>query len=99
VQQPDITEVYTDLGELEMSQKTASIVVRSLGVVSMSLLASCAAQDPLEFRPRPDMTEIAELLDCPSFTKATCIERIGRPYSCYCMDEDALRRILEPDKH
>jgi hypothetical protein len=99
MQHPPVTQVYTISGELEMSQKTASIVVRSLGVVSLSLLASCAAQDPLEFRPRPDMTEIAKLLDCPSFTKAACIERVGRPYSCYCMDEDVLRRILEPDKY
>ena len=82
-----------------MSETNPGHVVSALAVISLTLLASCAAQEPLEFRPRPDMIEIAELLDCPSFTRAACIERIGRPYSCYCMDEDALRRILEPDKH
>jgi hypothetical protein len=82
-----------------MSKKNAYNAVRALTVVSLFLLASCAAQEPLEFRPRPDMTEVARQLDCPSDTKATCIERIGRPYSCYCMDEDALKKILEPDKY
>jgi hypothetical protein len=99
MQQPDITEVYTDSGGPTMLQKTPEIVYRVLAVTGLSLLVSCAAQDPLEFRPRPDMTEIEELLDCPSFTRATCIERIGIPYSCYCMDEDVLRKILEPDKY
>jgi hypothetical protein len=45
------------------------------------------------------MTEIEEHLECTSYTRATSIERIAIPYSCYCMDEDVLRKILEPDKY
>jgi hypothetical protein len=99
MQQPDVTEVYTDSRGPDMSKTDPKTVVRTLTVVGLSLLASCAAQDPLEFRPRPDMTEVARQLNCPSSTKATCIERVGRPYACYCMDEDALRKILEPEKY
>lgn len=62
-------------------------------------LAACAAQDRLEYEPRPDMDKIQELLNCPSDRMPTCIERIGKPYTCYCMDEEAMRKILEPDKY
>jgi len=99
MQQPDVTKVYTDSGGPTMSQKTQEVVYRVLAVTGLSLLVSCAAQDPLEFSPRPDMTEIARQLDCPSYTKAACMERVGRPYTCYCMDKDIMRMILEPDKY
>lgn len=82
-----------------MSKTNPTAVVRALTVIGLFLLVSCAAQEPLEFRPRPDMTEVAKLLDCPSGGKATCIERSGKLYSCSCVDDDALRRILEPDKY
>lgn len=82
-----------------MSNTNPGTVIRALTVIGLFLLASCATQEPLEFRPRPDMTEVAELLDCRSGTKATCIERIGKPYTCYCMDNDALKKILEPTKY
>lgn len=65
----------------------------------LSCLAACAAQDRLEYEPRPDMDKIQELLNCPSDRMPTCVERIGKPYTCYCMDEEAMRKILEPDKY
>ena len=60
---------------------------------------ACAPVTPMEERDRPDMLEIAKALNCPSDRTPTCVERINRPYSCFCMDEDALRMILEPDKY
>lgn len=68
-------------------------------VTAIVLLGACAAQEPLEYEPRPDMEEIALLLNCPFGRTPTCLERMGKPYKCYCMDEDALRRLLEPDKY
>ena len=82
-----------------MSKKNPYNVVRVVTVVSLFLLVSCAAQDPLEFPPRPDMTEVARQLDCPSDRTPTCIERVNRPYSCYCMDDDALKKLLEPPRY
>ena len=82
-----------------MSKKNPYNVVRVVTVVSLFLLVSCAAQDPLEFRPRPDMTEVVRRLDCPSDRTPTCIERVNRPYSCYCMDDDALKKLLEPTRY
>ena len=61
--------------------------------------AACAPVQPLETRPRPDMLEVAKALNCPSDRTPTCIERINKPYSCFCMNEDTLRMILEPDKY
>jgi len=82
-----------------MSRMNQEGVGRVLAVTSLFLLASCAAQDPLEFRPRPDMDEVARLLDCPSDQTPTCIERVNRPYSCYCMDDDALKKLLDPTRY
>lgn len=45
------------------------------------------------------MAEIRKLLDCPPNTTPVCTERIGKPYYCFCADQDALRRIMEPDKY
>jgi hypothetical protein len=72
---------------------------RFLLLLSVAGLAACAPQDRLEYEPRPDMDKIQELLNCPSDRMPTCIERIGKPYTCYCMDEEAMRKILEPDKY
>ena len=63
------------------------------------IAAACAPVEPLENRARPDMLEIARTLDCPSDRTPTCVARVNKPYSCFCMDEDALRMILEPDKY
>ena len=71
------------------------IIVLAVAVVA----GGCAPVTPLEERPRPDMQEVARALDCPSDRTPTCIERINKPYSCFCMDEDMLRMILEPDKY
>ena len=79
-----------------MSETSSRHVVGTLTVISLFLLAACAAPDSLEYSPRPDMNEVAKLLDCPSDRTPTCIERVNRPYSCYCMDDDALRELLEP---
>ena len=64
-----------------------------------AFLSSCSSSEEREQRERPDMLEVGEALNCPTDRTPICIERIGRPYSCYCMDEDALKKILEPDKY
>ena len=74
--------------------------LRFIGAVAVAVVAAgCAPVTPLEYRPRPDMLEVAKALNCPSDRTPTCVERINKPYSCFCMDEDALRMILEPDKY
>ena len=74
--------------------------LRIIIVLAVAVVATgCAPVTPLEERPRPDMQEVARALDCPSDRTPTCIERINKPYSCFCMDEDMLRMILEPDKY
>lgn len=82
-----------------MSRMNHESVVRVLAVISLFLLAACAAPDSLEYSPRPDMDEVAKLLDCPSDRTPTCLERVNRPYSCYCMDDDALKKLLEPTRY
>lgn len=82
-----------------MSKNNQGIVVVALTVISLSLLAGCSSKEPLQYRSGVDMNEVAELLNCPSDRTPTCIERIGKPYSCYCMDDDALKMILEPTKY
>jgi len=74
-------------------------VNRFLAIFGVALLAGCATQGPAEFRPRPDMAEIGEMLNCPAHQTPVCIERIGKPYSCYCLEEDSLRQILEPTRY
>ena len=96
---PAAAEVYTESGEQNMSAKNSRHSVSALAVVSFFLLAACAAPDSLEYSPRPDMNEVAKLLSCPSDRTPTCIERVNRPYSCYCMDEDALKKLLEPTRY
>lgn len=63
------------------------------------LLGACATGEPAQQPPRLDMAEIRKLLDCPPNTTPVCTERIGKPYHCFCADQDALRRIMEPDKY
>jgi len=82
-----------------MSLITSENGFRALAIISVAALSACAAQEPLEYAPRPDMEEVGKLLDCPSDRTPTCVDRPGEPYSCFCMDEDALRKILEPDKY
>jgi len=82
-----------------MSGTNPSNVARVLAVISLFLLAGCSSKEPLQYQPRHDMDKIAELLDCPSDRTPTCLERMGKPYSCYCMDDDALKRLLEPTKY
>jgi len=74
-------------------------MLRLLLLLSAIDLAACAARGPLEYEPRPNMDEIKDQLNCPSDRMPACIERIGHPYTCYCMDEDAMRKVLEPDKY
>lgn len=76
-------------------------MLQRLLLILATILAACASQDQdlLEYEPRPDMDEIRELLNCPSDRMPTCIERIGKAITCFCMDEDAMRRILEPEKY
>mgnify|MGYP001594379885 CR=1 FL=1 len=78
---------------------TANTLRVALLLTVVFVATGCAPVEPLEYRPRPDMVEIARALNCPSDRTPTCVERINRPYSCFCMDEDALRMILEPDKY
>ena len=78
---------------------SASTLRVGITLAAALVAAGCAPVEPLEYRPRPDMVEIARALNCPSDRTPTCVERINRPYSCFCMDEDALRMILEPDKY
>ena len=79
-----------------MTARAPRILVALAAVV---VAAACAPTEPLEDRPRPDMLEVAKALDCPSDRTPTCVQRINKPYSCFCMDEDVLRMILEPDKY
>lgn len=79
-----------------MSAQGFRIAVTLAGAAA---LFGCAPVTPLEERPRPDMQEVAKALNCPSDRTPACIERINKPYSCFCMDEDALRMILEPDEY
>ena len=72
---------------------------RFLLLFCIAALTACASQNRLEYEPRPDMEEIQKLLNCPSDRMPTCVERIGKPYTCFCMDEEAVRKILEPDKY
>jgi hypothetical protein len=69
------------------------------GLICAALLAGCGATPAFERGAEPDMQEVAKLLNCPSFSKATCVAQTSGPYSCFCMDEDAVRAILEPDKY
>lgn len=71
----------------------------SLAILGIAMIVGCATQEPVEFRPRPDMAEIEKMLNCPPDRTPVCIERIGKPYSCFCMAEDALRQILEPTRY
>jgi hypothetical protein len=70
-----------------------------LGLTSVIWLGACAPDQPLQQAPRPDMAEVAKQLNCRVGRTPTCVERINKPYSCYCMDEDSLRMILEPGKY
>ncbi len=79
-----------------MTARAPRIVIALAAAV---FAAACAPTEPLEYRPRLDMLEVAKALDCPSDRKPTCVQRINKPYSCFCMDEDALRMILEPDEY
>ncbi|NIL93641.1 MAG: hypothetical protein GTO71_04210 [Woeseiaceae bacterium] len=74
-------------------------LARLVGAAGLALLVGCSSTGPLEFRPRPDIEEIAKQLDCPAGRTPTCIERINKPYSCYCADEIALEMIFEPYKY
>lgn len=65
----------------------------------MLLLSACAPTEPLEFQPRLDMEEVAKQLNCAWDRTPTCIERINKPYTCYCADRELLREIMEPDTH
>lgn len=78
---------------------TATILQILVTLLVAAAAAGCAPVQPLEQRPRPDMQEVAKALNCPSDRTPACVERINKPYSCFCMDEDALRMILEPDKY
>ena len=65
-------------------------------LLTFAVLGSCAAPDPMSRPPRPDMNEVARMLDCPIGRSAACVERQNGPIRCFCMDEDALREMLEP---
>ena len=73
--------------------------MRLILLLTVFVLSACTSRAPLQYAPRPDMATIEESLNCPSDQMPTCIERIGKPYACYCMDDDVLRQILEPDKY
>ncbi len=79
-----------------MSRFIATVL---LALAGATLLGACAPTEPLNYRPRPDMQEIAKQLDCPMGRTPTCIERINKPYQCYCADEIALEMIFEPYKY
>ena len=70
-----------------------------LALAAIIVLGACAPAEPLSYRPRPDMQEIAERLDCPIGRTPTCIERLNKPYQCYCADELAMEMIFEPYKY
>ena len=76
-----------------------NIAYRILALAGICLLSACAPIEPLEYRQRPDMEEIAKILDCPAGRTPACVERINRPYQCYCADELALEMIFEPYKY
>jgi len=99
VERATLAEVHIDSREVFMFPIGKKLAIFSLLVTAVTLLGACAAQEPIEYGPRPDMGEIALLLDCPSDRTPACLERMGKPYKCYCMDKDALRRLMEPDKY
>jgi len=80
-----------------MALTSAGFVAQLLAVSCLIMLAACAPSEPLEFRPRPDMIEVAKALNCPSYLTPTCIERVNKPYSCSCMDKELLLEILDPE--
>ena len=77
--------------------RCAAITLLALAIAG--LLSACAPTEPLEYRPRPDMEEVARQLNCPVGRTPTCVERLNQPYSCFCMDKDAMRMILEPEPY
>ena len=77
----------------------AQTLAKLLVPAALCLVAACAPTEPLEYRPRPDMQEVARQLDCPMGRTPACIERINRPSQCYCADEIALEMIFEPYKY
>jgi len=78
---------------MAMTARTWSL---PLALITAAALTACATE-PLEYRPRPDMQEVARRLDCPADKTPTCVERVNKPYSCFCMDEDLLKRVLDPE--
>ena len=80
-----------------MFSTLANLSVRTVAASCILLLCACAPTETLEFQPRPDMVEVAKQLDCALGRTPTCIERINKPYTCYCADKELLREIMDPD--
>ena len=77
-------------------KKTA---VRSLLMAGIISLSACTSQEPNVVEPEINWATIKEVLNCPVSTTPACIERTGKKQSCFCADEDLMRRVMEPTKY
>jgi hypothetical protein len=80
-------------------------VSRLLLIAVFMMLAACAAQPPIEEGPELITNEreitlemIKKMLSCAVDRTPVCLERMGKPYRCFCADTDSMRQVLEPDK-
>ncbi len=66
-----------------------------LAAILVALLAGCASSEYGDAEYNVDSRERLRDLSCPSGETPACIERIGRPTSCFCSSRDVLERLLE----
>ena len=70
-----------------------------IALATAIVATACAPVTPLEDRDQPNMVEVAKVLNCSAGLKATCVARYNKSFKCFCMDDDAVRMLLEPDKY
>jgi len=80
-------------------------VPRRLLILVCTLFEACATQQPVAEQPEliTDEREISlemirQMLDCAADRAPVCLEKMGKPYRCFCADRDTMRRALEPDR-
>ena len=71
---------------------------RIVTILMIFVMVACTSRQPAPEPRYPDSETIKALMDCPMDRTPVCLERMGRPYRCFCGDREALQEILEPDK-